>query len=404
MNIIYLLSAYPSLTETFIAREISQMVKAGAKVNICILRRNHSSLSSKAIMVENVDITRFNTNLLSFVSSILSIFRARPFPLYKVTVEAILSMLRKPIRAHHILYFYVAAIWFSNNNKLQNYHFIHCHFLHSESITARWLSLLTGIPYGISAHIVKLRFDCMTIKRVVKSAKLCVCDTNETMKMLRELGSTNPRLIRNGIYLNQIQLKSNSVRYDAESPAIILAIGSLIRCKGFHVLIKACNILNEFGISFKCKIIGEGIERSFLEALAHNLKLEEVISMPGAMAFDELLEQYNKATIMVMPSIPTPSGTDGLPTVIIEAMAAGLPIVGTRHAAIPEIIIHGKTGLLVNPLDENTLALSIINLLENKTLYNIVSKAGREKVETEFDIVINSFRLFELINEVIIGK
>ena len=85
-------------------------------------------------------------------------------------------------------------------------------------------------------------------------------------------------------------------------------------------------------------------------------------------------------------------------------MALGLPIVGTRHAAIPEIIIHGKTGLLVNPLDENTLALSIINLLENKTLYNIVSKAGREKVETEFDIVINSFRLFELINEVIIGK
>lgn len=401
MNIVYVTSTYPSLTETFVAREIERVIQAGNKVAICILKPFIPKSSYKAMRVKNALEIRFTYNVFLLLICLFKICITKPIAFFKCFAEATISAFRKPSRAHHILYFFIASAWFASRKELQGSEFIHCHFLHSESIATRWLSIFLDVPYGIIAHITRIRFDQRTIKRVVNNASVCIGDTNETVSLLQKYGNTNVILNRNGVDIDHITFKSPAHRLEGISPPLILAVGSFIHCKGFHVLIKACSILNELGIPFKCKIVGDGVERSVLETLIYGLNMNGEIEMTGALSMDELLLQYKEATLLVMPIIPSPSGSDGLPTVIIEAMATGLPVIGTDHAAIPDILINKETGLLVEPEEPESLALAIKEIITNEDLYYKVANRGREKVEREFDIRKNSIRLIQLIGSVI---
>ena len=178
---------------------------------------------------------------------------------------------------------------------------------------------------------------------------------------------------------------------------MILAVGSLLHLKGFHILISACAELDKMGVCFLCKIIGEGVERGNLETKIENLQMTDKVQLPGYRTIDELFEEYTNASVFVMPSVPSSIGTDGLPTVIIEAMAAGLPVVATRHAGIPDLVIDGETGLLVNPGDISSLADAIKEMISNKELYSKFAVQGRQKVENEFDLKKNNKIRIELI-------
>lgn len=401
MNIVYVTSTYPSLTETFVAREIERVIQAGNKVAICILKPFIPKTSSKAMRVKNALEIRFTYNVFLLLIRLLMICIKKPISFFKCFTELTISSLRKPSRAHHILYFFVAAVWFASRKELQDTEYIHCHFLHSESITTRWLSILLDVPYGITAHITRIRFDQRAIKRVVCEASICIGDTKETVSLLQKFGNTNVVLNRNGINIDQITFEPPSDRLEGISLPFILAVGSLIHCKGFHVLIKACSILKELGIPFKCKIVGDGVDRSVLEKLIYELYMNWEIEITGALSMYELLLQYKKSTLLIVPSIPSHSGSDGLPTVIIEAMATGLPVIGTDHAAIPDILINKETGLLVEPEEPESLALAIKEIITNKNLYCKVANKGREKVEREFDIRKNSICLIQLMESTI---
>ena len=397
MNLVYVTSTYPSLTETFVAREIDQVVKAGHKVTICILKPNVLESSSKAICVKGVVERRFTHNIFLLLISLLRTVYKKPAPLIKILLESISTSIRKPARMHHIFFLLISAIWFSNIRELKDTEYIHCHFLHTESIVTRWLGILLNVPYGVNAHIVRIRFDRKLISGIVKNASLCFGDTFETVNHLKNLDSNNVNLIRNSINTENIEYKSPQSRYESSGYPLILAVGSLIHAKGFHVLIRACADLAEKKKNFLCRIIGEGIERENLERLINELGIQEKIELPGAVSFNELVEQYKKATIFVMSSTPSPVGTDGLPTVIIEAMAMGLPVIGTNHAAIPEIIENNRTGLLVQPNNPISLSLAISELISNLELCSQLSRNAREKVETEFDVRSNSTQIIKMM-------
>ena len=395
------MSTYPSITETFIAREIEEVVNGGNKVNLCILRPQLPIFYSKAMKVRNVNEIRFTHRFFTSLYITFIVFFNSPRLFTQVFLEAVNAIFRNPSRSHHILYFMIAAMKFSNRKELRRAEYIHCHFLHSEAITARWLSILLKIPYGITAHISKTRFNKITMRKVVADAEICIGDTNETITLLAKLGNPNGILIRNSVNIKQINYNASSMKLDENgTKLVILAVGTFIHCKGFHVLIKACGILKQMGFSFKCKIFGEGVERKKLMELMRELALEDYLELPGAIQIEGLFEEYQRSDIFVMPSIPSSSGTDGLPTVIIESLASGLPVIGSRHAAIPDIIINGETGLLVNPDDEKGLADAIVKLMEDKALYNYISVNGRKKVENEYDIVKNSLKFIELINSI----
>lgn len=397
MDIVYVTSTYPSLTETFVAREIEQVIQAGNKVTICILKPLVPETSAKAMRVQDALEIRFTYNVFLLFICLLKIIITKPVSFFECFLEAIITSIRKPARGHHILYLFISTIWFAGQNKLKKIEYIHCHFLHTESIASRWLSILLNVPYGLNAHIARIRFDRNQIHKVVKGASVCIGDTRETLSLLKDLGSRNVTFIRNSIDIDNIEYVSPEIRWKSKKQPLILATGSLLHMKGFHVLISACAHLNKMGYKFLCKIIGEGVERRKLEKQIEENNLTNKVLLPGSVPIGKLFDEYLKATVFIMSSIPSPIGTDGLPTVIIEAMATGLPVIGTNHASIPDMVINRYTGIVVEPGDPEALAMAVKEIITNKDLYYKVAIRGREKVEREFNIRKNSTRLIQIM-------
>jgi len=398
MRILYVASWYPTMNDTFVIREIAEVVRAGHSVTICVLRPGRPMTSAKAVKMERVNISQVSVSPSDFIRSILIRVFNKPKAFLKCFIEALFACIRQPSRAHHLLYILFAVTWFSSKQTNADARYIHAHFLHTGAIASRWLSIMLDIPYGITAHISKIRFDKRLIKKVVKGASICVGDTLETVALLGSLGNAGAILIRNGIDTQAIAYREPATLHSNTAPPIILGVGTLIPPKGFHVLIDACNILRREGIRFVCRIVGEGVERENLERIGHELIQTRQLDMPGSMPIDELMLQYRHASLLVMPSVPSDYGRDGLPTVIIEAMAHGVPVIGTNHAAIPELVRHKETGLLVSPCDASALAEAVKDLLDNPDLCKELSLRARQVVESEFDIKKSSGRLLSLIS------
>ena len=163
-------------------------------------------------------------------------------------------------------------------------------------------------------------------------------------------------------------------------------MGRLIPKKGFDVLIKACAIIKGKGINFVCGIVGEGSEYRNLTRLVKENDLVDKVKLLGKLSYDDVVIQYQQASILVAPSRVCKNDVDGLPTVIIEALALGVPVIATPIAGITDLIKGGETGLIVPPDDEKALSNVICEILDNHNMQASLAICGRNRVLEEFDI------------------
>ena len=187
----------------------------------------------------------------------------------------------------------------------------------------------------------------------------------------------------------------------SDEPPLILSIGRLVEKKGFPILLRAAAMLRREGIDFRLRIIGTGPDEPDLRRLASGLALEECVQFDGPVPHEELLPLFRTADLFVLASIVASDGDrDGLPNVLLEALALGVPVVSTRVSAIPELIEHEETGLLVNPGDPGGLAEQMERLLFDEQLRAKVIEQGRREVVTRFDVKENVAKLADLFTEV----
>jgi glycosyltransferase involved in cell wall biosynthesis len=176
----------------------------------------------------------------------------------------------------------------------------------------------------------------------------------------------------------------------AGTEPLILAIGRLQAKKGFATLIDACRRLRERAVEFRCVIAGEGPERRVLEADIARQRLEGVVQLVGERTQEQVAALLGSARVFALPCVITPAGDrDSLPNVILEALAAGVPVVTTPVAGIPEVIVDGRTGLLVSPGDGAALAARIEELLKNGSLCRTIIAFGKAAVAERFEIARN---------------
>jgi glycosyltransferase involved in cell wall biosynthesis len=192
--------------------------------------------------------------------------------------------------------------------------------------------------------------------------------------------------------------------YDKNTPdkGYILAVARLIPMKGITYLIQACANLNKRGLDFLCMIIGDGPLFANLMQEATSLGLEGKVKFMGALPHEQYVKYLANCSFLVVPSVNEPNSLekiDGLPTVIIEAMSAGKPVVATPIAAIPEIIIDGQTGLLVPCRDVERLTDALERLLINPKLRQTLGKNAFTLSKQEFDHKIVSSQLLSLFYE-----
>jgi len=278
---------------------------------------------------------------------------------------------------------------------------IHAHFADAATSFAMLMSRLTGIPYSVSTHATDLYVPQELISEKLNGAAFIITCTEYNKKYLStEYPTLNTRKIY-AIYhgLSLTNFTRDKTESNNGSP-ILLTVGRLVKKKGIGVLIKACTRLKERGIDFRCWIVGDGPERARWELDCRINHLSDIVTFHGSIPPSGMKDFYRQAAVFVLPCVVDENGDrDGIPNVIAEAMAMELPVVSSRISGIPELVIHEKTGYLLEPSDHGAMSEVLCELLTNPRKRTKLGRSGRERVEQIFDIQEKSKELAELFME-----
>ncbi|MGB7924011.1 MAG: glycosyltransferase, partial [Pyrinomonadaceae bacterium] len=216
-------------------------------------------------------------------------------------------------------------------------------------------------------------------ERAQRAACVVACNTDVAEDVLRSGAPVH--LLPHGVDLQRFRPQPSSA---TAGPLRLLAVGRLVEKKGFHVLLEA---VARIRAPFRLRIIGEGPERRRLTGIIAAHGLESSVTLEGAMTHDELPDAYRQAQLVVVPSIQDQTGDrDGLPNVVLEAMACGRPVLASRISAIGSAITDGETGLLVTPGDPHALAAALEQFAPHTAPHAHLGRQGRERVERDYEV------------------
>ena len=276
---------------------------------------------------------------------------------------------------------------------------VHAHFMGMAARTAFWIHKFFPMTFSFTAHandIFAPRNFEVGLDKLVDTARVIVTVSDYAKKFLQERFPERAARIRR-IY-NGLNLAEFGRAVFSSAPPLILAVGRLIAKKGFADLICACGLVVERGKSFQCEIIGEGPLENELRGQIERLNLQNRVVLPGAKQQREVRQRLAAANVFVLPSIIDPEGgMDNLPTVIMEAMATGLPVVSTKIGGIPEMVVENETGFLLRPGDAVALADAIEKVINNLSLAQKLGQAGCERAQELFSIEKNVRELCALL-------
>ena len=294
------------------------------------------------------------------------------------------------------------ALYFADHFKRRGVNHVHVHFANRAAHTAMFLKEISGIPFSMTAHGQDFMKDLGNddlLREICAAAEFVAAETNYSRDLLRQRcpdSAAKIQRVYNGIDLERFP----APHYEMSGDAVprVISIGRLVAFKGFEYLIDAYADLARRGHEFTCEIIGDGPLRADLEARIRKLDLSGRVQLLGSLSQGAVLEKLRSADIFALASVIDAQGaSDVFPTVIIEAMAAGRPVVSSRLAGIPESVVHGETGLLVPPADTMALAEALSRLLEDAKLRLHYGRAGRARIEQHFRIEHTVAPLIELL-------
>jgi glycosyltransferase involved in cell wall biosynthesis len=264
---------------------------------------------------------------------------------------------------------------------------LHCHFGGFAATVAHLARRMGGPPYSVTLHahdIFRDTVDHAWLRRIIAGSAFVVTVSRYNEAYLGAQVGADTRRVR--VLYNGIPLDRFPFYTGPREKGTLLAVGRLIEKKGFIHLVRACRPLVENGLLRRCDIVGEGREQAALAAEIKRLGLDGVVRLAGAWPQERVAEALARASAFALPCVAARDGNmDALPTVLLEAMAAGCPIVSTRLSGIPEIVADGGTGLLVEPGDEPGLARALSALLTDPARAAAFASAGRRRVEDLFD-------------------
>lgn len=277
---------------------------------------------------------------------------------------------------------------------------VHAHFAGMATRTAFWINKFFSITFSLTAHandiFVPTHFE-IGLDKLVDTARAIITETDYAAQFLRERfpdRAGRVHRIYNGLDLSKFG------RADFFSlPPLIISVGRLIPKKGFSDLIRACALLAEHGKSFRCEIMGEGpLENDLRNEIAQH-GLQRYVILAGTKPQSELRRRLAAANVFVLPSVIDPEGgMDNLPTVIMEAMATGLPVISTNIGGIPEMVIENETGFLVQPGDAVAMADAVSKIIGDASLARRLGQSGYERARTLFAIDKNVRELCALLS------
>jgi glycosyltransferase involved in cell wall biosynthesis len=395
----YVLKRFPRFSETFILNEMLELERQGVEVEVFSLLRppeesKHallSQLKARVVYLPSGSAVDALTVKQGFADGAVE-----RIPLANAADGRTFddSMPRKGGRDASALVMKSGAL--ALIAKARGHRHLHAHFGSDAATVAMLASRLSGIRYSFTAHAKDIYHTYIDEEsdRRMRRAKIAeaafvatVSDFNRKhlIGIAGTLAAPKIRRLYNGIDLNRFVYSPRG-----RDPATILSTGRLVEKKGFADLIAACARLRDWQAEFKCIIVGDGPLRGSLARQISESQLDQHVLLVGPKPQEDLIKLMRQATVFVLPCIVTESGDrDGLPTVLLEALASGLPAISTEVSGVPEIIEHGKTGLIAHQSAPEETAAAIAALLNSPSFRQRVAEAGRKKAEADFDLAKN---------------
>jgi glycosyltransferase involved in cell wall biosynthesis len=269
---------------------------------------------------------------------------------------------------------------------------IHAHFATPSASYALFIHLLTGIPYSFTGHAADLYRGATALAPKLAHAAGAVAISEYNLDHYRRVQPDlqHAEVIHCGIDPSVFHYRE---RETTGRPLRILTIGRCTPKKGFPHLLDALAILQRDGIDHIAHLVGYGEQLPALEEQARRLGLRQ-LEFTGPLQQAAIRDLLDRADVFVLPCVVAPDGdVDGIPVVLMEAMASGCPVISSRVSGIPELVEDGVTGLVTDPGDHEAIAAAIRRLAETPRLVHRFSRAGRRRVEKEFNVVENGRRL-----------
>jgi glycosyltransferase involved in cell wall biosynthesis len=398
MRIAYLLKMFPRFSETFVLAEVLELERQGVELHVVSLKRPDDAIVHADVERLRAPVTYVPERLLPPDRSVLDAHRwliRRDRARYLRALRAALARRRLVTLKHFLRAGFVAR----ELDRAAIRH-VHAHFASTAASVALHVHRLTGVSYSFTAHakdIYRHGVDRDELAVKLRSARFAVTVSDFNYRWLRAL-ERRGNLVRiyNGLDLGRF-VPNGAARDD---PPLLLAVGRLVEKKGFDDLVRACAILHDRGRQFRCAIVGKGPAAGELREQIVRLGLADRVRLAGPLPREELLGLYPRAAVVAAPCVIGADGNrDGLPTVVLEAMALGVPVVATDVTGIPEAVRDGETGWLVPQRQPEALASALERVLDDRPGAQRLAGAARDLIAAEFDLHRNVSALRGLLEE-----
>lgn len=396
MVIVYILETFPSYSEYFILNEITALRKQGFRIIVAAVKKGPPLYHQASSANED---TLYFGHWISPVKSAAHLYMLRKYGRRYLSVlkEEVLGGRSVAEVLRRWKHFSIAVYFLFQLRKIP-FDRLHAHFLSLPSTIALIMSKLSGIAFSCSAHA----HDIFTtgkpeLVKKTTAAKLVITCTRFNLEYLKEMvaGDAKERIhhVYHGIDLSKWQGRKEF--YPFTNGIHILTVGRLVEKKGTIYLLRAVKQLKA-SYALKCSIVGDGPLLPFLKEFIRQNGLEENVHLYGALEQEKIRPLYETADLFVLPCKETADGDrDGLPNVLMEALAVGVPVISTDLSAVPELIENKITGLLVPQEDPGGIAEAVILLRNDPRLYQDIVANGWEKIK-KFDIHHSTHRLSQL--------
>jgi colanic acid/amylovoran biosynthesis glycosyltransferase len=404
LKVAYILSRFPKLTETFILREMYWLRQSEVEVHIFSLFNPlptpvHQQAEE---LMPHVHYSPFFLSWALILAQFHFIFLS-PLGYWRALLKAIWQTYREPRVLLRVLLLFPKSVYFARQMKDLGIDHVHAHFVWVNGVAAGIASDLIGVTFSLHPHAFGLFMrDQVDVRRQLERATRIVTVSEFHRAYIADLC---PGLDPHDIEIVHYGLEMDRFRPSPEPTdngiPHILSVGSLVEKKGHEYLIDACASLAEKGYDFQCSIVGVGPLQESLQARIERYKLHDKVHLLGGKEQAEVFELYRQSDVFALACVVAQYGDrDGMPNVLIEAMAVQIPVVTTPVTGIPELVQHGGNGLLVPERDVTALAQALERLIRDESLRRELGGKGRETVLNGFEIGQTTAKLAAIFHEV----
>lgn len=385
-----LLTRFPRVDETFILREVNELERHGQPVLLVPLLRGDERIVhedarpwiARALYTPFLSPAILRSNLTTLLRNHITYLG--------LLIRLIAMTIVRPSTLIRTLAFFPKSVHLSVVLPARGIKHVHAHFASHATTAAYVIAALSGITYSFTVHGPEVFVHRVLLREKIRGAKfirsVSVFNKAFLCGLYPALTEGKIAVVHSGldteVYAGQAaraRQRNGSIR--------LLYMATLTPSHGFVFLIDACARLAKAGLDFECSIVGEGPMRAATERWIARQGLSERIRLVGAKPEDEVVRLMGETDIFVLPSVIAPDGRmDGIPTSLMEAMAAGKPVVASSISGIPELVQEGISGLLVDSAHTGRLAEAVHLLAVDPDLRARLGRAGQARVRSHFDI------------------